>query len=75
MPVQVTGLDHLYIAVADIWRSEAFYDSVMRLLGFRKGTKPINNERHLHYFNPVTQFTIRPAKSSGAKQRPRTCPA
>jgi len=38
---------------------------VMKVLGFRKGTKPIAGERHLHYFNPVTQYTIRPAKLAG----------
>lgn len=44
-------------------RSEQFYDKVMRLLNFRKGTKPIAGERHLHYFNRVTQYTIRSARS------------
>jgi catechol 2,3-dioxygenase-like lactoylglutathione lyase family enzyme len=61
--IAVTALDHLYVAVTDIERSEAFYDGVMRLLGFRKGTKPIAGERHLHYFNPVTQYSIRPART------------
>ena len=63
--LEVTGVDHLYVAVADIDRSERFYDAVMRLLGFRKGTTPIAGERHLHYFNKVTQYTIRPAKTAG----------
>jgi len=62
MGIDVIALDHLYVAVTDLARSEAFYDAVMKLLGFRKGTAPINNERHLHYFNPVTQYTIRAAK-------------
>ena len=64
MPVDVTAVDHLYVAVTDLARSEAFYDRVMRLLGFKKGTDPIAGERHLHYFNRVTQYTIRPARSS-----------
>jgi catechol 2,3-dioxygenase-like lactoylglutathione lyase family enzyme len=38
----------------------------MQALGFRKGTTPIAGERHLHYFNPVTQYTIRPAKDRAA---------
>jgi glyoxylase I family protein len=63
MAVEVTGVDHVYVAVGDLVRSEAFYDAVMRLLGFRKGTTPIAGERHLHYFNPVTQYTIRAARS------------
>ncbi len=70
MPLEVTALDHVYVAVTDINRSERFYDSVMKVLGFRKGTKLINNERHLHYFNPVTQYTIRPAKQPAARHDP-----
>lgn len=62
MSIEVTAIDHVYVSVADIDRSERFYDDVMRLLGFKKGTAPIAGERHLHYFNPVTQYTIRPAK-------------
>jgi catechol 2,3-dioxygenase-like lactoylglutathione lyase family enzyme len=58
----VTTIDHVYVAVRDMDRSEPFYDTVMRLLGFRKGTTPIAGERHAHYFNQVTQYTIRPAR-------------
>ena len=66
MSIEVGAVDHIYVAVSDIARAEAFYDGVMRLLGFKKGTKPIAGERHLHYFNPITQYTIRPAKRGGA---------
>ncbi len=65
-PLDVTAVDHLYIAVRDFDRSVAFYDQVMRLLGFKKGTKPIGGEPHAHYFNRVTQYTIRPARGTGA---------
>lgn len=61
MPIEVTAVDHIYITVRDLDRSIAYYDPVMRLLGFRKGTTPIGGERHVHYFNPVTQYTLRPA--------------
>jgi len=61
--VEVLGLDHIYLAVSDMDRSEQFYDQVMQLLGFRKGDKPIAYERHAHYFNPSLQITIRPARS------------
>jgi catechol 2,3-dioxygenase-like lactoylglutathione lyase family enzyme len=64
MSIEVTGVDHVYVAVASIERSERFYDGVMKLLGFKKGTAPIAGERHLHYFNPVTQYTIRPARAA-----------
>lgn len=60
--LDVTALDHLYVSVRDLERSEAFYDPVMRLLGFRKGTLPIAGEPHVHYFNRVTQYSLRPAR-------------
>jgi len=58
----VTTLDHVYLTVSDLARSERFYDGVLRLLGFRKGTMPIAGEPHRHYFNQVMQYTIRPAR-------------
>jgi catechol 2,3-dioxygenase-like lactoylglutathione lyase family enzyme len=34
---EVTGIDHIYITVTDLVRSEEFYDkALMKLLGFRK---------------------------------------
>jgi catechol 2,3-dioxygenase-like lactoylglutathione lyase family enzyme len=65
MAIDVTHLDHVYLAVSDLARAEAFYDPVMRLLGFKKGTFAIGGERHLHYFNRVTQYSLRPARSAG----------
>lgn len=61
--MEVLGLDHIYLTVSDIGRSERFYDAVMQLLGFRKGDKAIAGEPHAHYFNRVLQLTIRPAKA------------
>jgi peptidyl-tRNA hydrolase len=58
----VTGIDHLYVSVSDLARAEAFYDPVMRLLGFKKGTRPIAGEPHVHYFNAIMQYTLRPAR-------------
>ena len=66
MALEVTGIDHLYVSVSDFSRAVAFYDPVMRLLGFRKGTSPIAGEAHAHYFNRETQYTLRPAKRDGA---------
>ena len=62
----VIGLDHIYVTVSDFARSEAFYDQVMHMLGFRKGDKRIAGAPHAHYFNPVLQYTIRPAKQATA---------
>ena len=65
MSIDVVAVDHIYVAVSDFARSEVFYDAVMRFLGFKKGTGPIAGEPHLHYFNRVTQYSIRPAKHAG----------
>jgi catechol 2,3-dioxygenase-like lactoylglutathione lyase family enzyme len=62
--LEVTGLDHLYLSVSDFARAETFYDRVMAILGFRKGTKAIGGDRHAHYFNRVMQISIRPARST-----------
>ncbi len=70
MAIEVAAIDHIYVTVSDLERAERFYDAVFKLLGFRKGTKPIAGERHLHYFNPVTQYTIRPAKTAGTTHDP-----
>lgn len=64
--MEVLALDHIYLTVSDMVRSEQFYDQVMRLLGFRKGDKPIAGEPHAHYFNRSLQLTIRPARSASA---------
>ena len=66
MTTTILGYDHLYVTVSDFARSEAFYDNVMRLLGFRKGDMAIAGQPHAHYFNPHMQYTIRPAKTAVA---------
>ena len=66
----VSGVDHVYVAVTHIDRAERYYDKVMRLLNFRKGTKPIAGEKHRHYFNAVTQYSIRPARKRGNTHDP-----
>jgi catechol 2,3-dioxygenase-like lactoylglutathione lyase family enzyme len=60
--VEVVGLDHIYLAVTDLARSEKFYDTVLGLLDFRKIDAPIGGEPHRHYFNKVMQISIRPAR-------------
>jgi glyoxylase I family protein len=70
MDIEVSGVDHIYVTVTDLQRSAAFYDPVMKLLGFRKGSKPIAGEPHVHYFNRVTQYTLRPAQRSAPAHDP-----
>jgi catechol 2,3-dioxygenase-like lactoylglutathione lyase family enzyme len=61
--IDIIGLDHVYLAVRDFDRSLAFYDRVMRFLGFKKGPFPIAGERHAHDYNRELQISIRPARS------------
>lgn len=60
---EIIGIDHIYIAVSNLERSETFYDIVMQVLGFRKSPFEINGEKHIHYFNRHFGFVLRPARS------------
>jgi glyoxylase I family protein len=66
MELSIERIDHIYVTVSDLPRAERFYDPVMQSLGFRKGTRAIAGEPHVHYFNRQMQYTIRPARSEGA---------
>jgi len=70
MAVEVLGLDHLYITVSDLRRSEEFYDAIMERFGFRKGDSAIGGDPHAHYFNRHLQYTIRPARRGTAPHDP-----
>jgi glyoxylase I family protein len=70
MTIEVLSIDHIFVAVSDLARSVAFYDGVMKLLGFRKGTDPIGGQPHVHYFNRALQYTLRPAKSDAVAHDP-----
>jgi catechol 2,3-dioxygenase-like lactoylglutathione lyase family enzyme len=59
---QVIGIDHIYIAVSDLAVSEAFYDRVMPVLGFRKSSFDIGGDPHIQYFNRHFGFVLRPAR-------------
>lgn len=49
---EVIGIDHIYIAVSDLRRSEAFYDRVLiEALGFRKNQFTLGGDPHVQYFN------------------------
>lgn len=61
---EVTGIDHIYIAVSDLARSEPFYDKVlMQALGFRKNKFALAADPHVQYFNRLFGFVLRPALS------------
>lgn len=60
---EVIGIDHIYVAVSDIVRSEAFYDLVFATLGFRKNSFRLDDEPHVQYYNRHFGYVLRPAHS------------
>ena len=62
MPVEVIGIDHVFVTVRDLKTSEDFYDHVMSVLGFRKRETPINGDLHVVYYNRQFAYSLRPAK-------------
>ena len=66
---EVTGIDHIYITVSDLQRSEPFYDRVLRqTLGFRKNTFTLAGDPHIQYFNRLFGFVLRPARVTRAHE-------
>ena len=61
---EVLGIDHFYLAISDLVRSEAFYDRVMLdALGFRKNKFTLANDPHIQYFNCFFGYVLRPART------------
>ena len=73
MPVEVIGIDHVYLAVSSLARSEAFYDGAMRVLGHRKHRGSLGGEPHVHYVGRYFSFTLRPTRA-GAPDHDPTAP-
>jgi catechol 2,3-dioxygenase-like lactoylglutathione lyase family enzyme len=65
----IAGIDHIYITVSDMERSERFYDVAMRALAFRKNTFTISGDRHVQYYNRHFGYVLRPAKSATIHDR------
>ena len=59
---EIIGIDHIYITVSDMQRSEKFYDVVMGVLGFRKSRFQIDAEQHIQYYNRLFGVVLRPAR-------------
>ena len=61
---EVIGIDHCYLAVSDLARSERFYDLVMLdALGFRKNSFVLAGDAHIQYFNRHFGVVLRPART------------
>jgi catechol 2,3-dioxygenase-like lactoylglutathione lyase family enzyme len=73
MTVEVIGVDHIFVAVGNLGRSEEFYDPVMSILGFRKGEGTIGGDPHLFYYNRQFAYSLRPARE-GTPGTTRTRP-
>ena len=66
---EVIGIDHIYIAVSDLAKSEPFYDiALVRTLGFRKNRFTLAGDPHIQYFNRHFGFVLRPARVAGVHE-------
>lgn len=61
--IEVTGIDHFYLAVRDLELSRAYYDIVLGILGFRCGEFALGGEPHVSYYNRHFGLVLRPARS------------
>lgn len=62
--LEVTGIDHIYLSVSDLDRSEIFYDKVLlKTLGFRKNKFTLDGEPHVQYFNRHFGYILRPSRT------------
>ena len=70
MSIEIVGIDHIYIAVSDLGRSEKYYDAVMTVLGFRKNKFVNEGDEHIQYYNRHFGFVLRPAHNVQARHDP-----
>ena len=70
MSVEVIGIDHVFVAVSDLQKSEGFYDRAMPVLGFRKGEGTIDGDPHLFYHNRQFVYSLRPAREGALGHDP-----
>jgi len=64
---EIIGIDHVYIAVSDLERSEVFYDRVLlEALGFRKSKFTLGGDPHVQYFNRHFGYVLRPSRAPTA---------
>lgn len=64
--LEIIGIDHIYVAVSNLEKSERFYDAVMEILGFRKNRFEIGGEPHIQYYNRHFGYVLRPARIASA---------
>ena len=62
----ILGIDHIYITVSDMQKSESFYDAVMETLGFRKSHFQFKGEPHIQYYNRHFGYVLRPTRTTNS---------
>jgi catechol 2,3-dioxygenase-like lactoylglutathione lyase family enzyme len=61
---EVIGIDHVYLTVASVERSEQFYDRLLKeTLGFRKNAFTLGGDGHVQYYNRFFGIVLRPART------------
>jgi catechol 2,3-dioxygenase-like lactoylglutathione lyase family enzyme len=70
MNIEVIGIDHIYLAVADLERSTKFYDKLMPILGFRKSSFTNDGDPHFQYYNRHFGIVLRPAHNKAHAHDP-----
>lgn len=62
---ETIGIDHIYLAVSNLPRSESFYDrALLEVLEFKKNAFTIGDDPHVQYFNRHFGVVLRPARTA-----------
>src|SRR5437016_2626682 len=65
---EVIGIDHIYLTVSSVERSQRFYDRVlMDALGFRKNGFTLDGDGHVQYYNRHFGVVLRPARGAAPR--------
>jgi len=60
---EVIGIDHIYVSVSNIVRSQVFYDKLfLGALKFRKNTFVLAGDPHVQYYNRHFGYVLRQAR-------------
>lgn len=70
MPEEIIGIDHIFITVSDLAKSEEFYDRLFNVVGFRKELSAIDGEPHVHYYNRHFGYWLRPGRRAEPRHDP-----
>ena len=70
MPVEVIGIDHIYLTVRDLEVARAFYARALTILGFREMRSTLAGEPHVHFYNRQYGFSLRPARAGTPSHDP-----